>query len=63
MGLRTTIHESTSFQNECAELIDVFMEVKRFKGIDYDFRPKSYWDLSDPLQAILKNVKGSSGGK
>jgi hypothetical protein len=36
------------------------MEAKRFKGIDYDFRPKSYWDpLDDPLLAILKNVKGT----
>jgi hypothetical protein len=35
------------------------MEVKRFKGIDYEFRPQSYWDISDPLEAILKNVKGT----
>jgi hypothetical protein len=34
------------------------MNIKRFKEIDYEFRPKSYWDsLDDPLLAILKNVK------
>jgi hypothetical protein len=32
---------------------------KRFDNIDYDFRPKSYWRLSDPLGAILVNVKGT----
>src|SRR5437868_4784875 len=31
----------------------------RFENIDYDFRPKSYFDLSDPLQAILANVQGT----
>lgn len=32
---------------------------KRFGGIDYDFRPTSYWEQeSDPLTAILRNVKG-----
>ena len=36
------------------------MEFKRFEGIDYEFRPKSYWDISDPLEAILKNVKGTN---
>ena len=37
------------------------MEFKRFEGIDYEFRPKSYWDtFDDPLQAILKNVKGTN---
>ena len=30
----------------------------RFDNIDYDFRPESYWRLSDPLGAILVNVKG-----
>jgi hypothetical protein len=35
------------------------MNIKRFENIDYEFRPKSYWDpLDDPLLAILKNVKG-----
>ena len=33
---------------------------KRFDNIDYDFRPESYWDISDPLEAILKNVKGTN---
>lgn len=28
-------------------------------GYDLDFRPKSYWDFEDPLQAILANIKGS----
>jgi hypothetical protein len=32
---------------------------KRFDKIDYDFRPESYWDVSDPLRAILVNVKGT----
>jgi len=32
---------------------------KRFDNIDYSFRPQSYWDVSDPLQAILVNVKGT----
>jgi hypothetical protein len=32
---------------------------KRFKNIDYEFRPESYWDVSDPLPAILVNVKGT----
>jgi hypothetical protein len=31
---------------------------KRFKNINYEFRPESYWDVSDPLGAILVNVKG-----
>jgi hypothetical protein len=31
---------------------------KRFDNIDYDFRPQSYWEVSDPLGAILVNVKG-----
>jgi hypothetical protein len=33
---------------------------KRFDNIDYNFRPQSYWDISDPLEAILKNVKGTN---
>lgn len=28
-------------------------------AFDLDFRPKSYWDFEDPLQAILANIKGS----
>jgi hypothetical protein len=36
------------------------LNIKRFKNIDYEFRPNSYWDpLENPLLAILKNVKGS----
>ncbi len=31
---------------------------RRFKNIDYEFRPESYWDVSDPLGTILVNVKG-----
>jgi hypothetical protein len=34
------------------------MMSKRFDKIDYDFWPKSYWEVPDPLQAILVNVKG-----
>ncbi len=35
------------------------MNTQRFEGIDYDFRPESYWDVFDPLGAILVNVKGT----
>jgi hypothetical protein len=35
------------------------MMSKPFDDIDYDFRPQSYWDISDPLAAILVNVKGT----
>ena len=31
-----------------------------FPGIHYDFRPASYWDETDPLHAILRNVKGEN---
>jgi len=32
---------------------------KRYAGIDCDFRPGSFWvPASDPLQAILRNIKG-----
>jgi hypothetical protein len=35
--------------------------MKTFKGINYDFRSESYWDnVSDPLAAILQNVKGTN---
>jgi hypothetical protein len=32
---------------------------KRVSNINYEFRPKTYWDVSDPLGAILVNVKGT----
>ena len=34
--------------------------MKTYPGIDYDFRPASYWDDTDPLLAILRNVKGTN---
>ena len=34
--------------------------MKKFKGIRYGFRPKSYWNESDPLEAILRNIKGEN---
>jgi len=34
-------------------------EPKLYAGIDYEFRPESFWTAaSDPLAAILRNVKG-----
>jgi hypothetical protein len=35
------------------------MNKQHFEGIDYTYRPESYWDVSDPLQAIAINVKGT----
>ena len=32
--------------------------MKRYPGINYDFAPESYWLESDPLAAIIKNVRG-----
>jgi hypothetical protein len=33
--------------------------VKLYAGIDYHFRPESYWAVAnDPLEAVLRNVKG-----
>ena len=32
--------------------------MKRHPGIDYSYRPSSYWDDDSPTQAILKNIKG-----
>ena len=32
--------------------------MKRYPGIDYDYRPVSYWNDETLAQAILKNVKG-----
>src|SRR5258708_26426934 len=35
------------------------IEPRRYAGIDYDFRPEPFWaPASDPLQAILRNIKG-----
>lgn len=33
--------------------------MKRYKGIRYAFRPRSYWDDDTVEQAILRNVKGT----
>ncbi|MFZ4484338.1 MAG: hypothetical protein ACOYOL_10210 [Chthoniobacterales bacterium] len=32
--------------------------MKRYPGIDYTYRPPSYWEDETPVQAILKNIKG-----
>ena len=37
--------------------------MKKYKGIRYGFRPKSYWVEADPLAAILRNVKGENRRK
>lgn len=34
--------------------------MKAYKGIDYSFRPLSYWVDGDLLQSILRNVKGEN---
>jgi hypothetical protein len=34
--------------------------VKKYKGIRYGYRPKSYWSESSPLDAILRNVTGEN---
>ena len=34
--------------------------MKKYKGIRYGFRPKSYWHDLDPLSAILRNVTGEN---
>ena len=34
--------------------------MKKYPGIDYSYRPLSYWDDHDPLSAILRNVKGEN---
>jgi hypothetical protein len=35
-------------------------EMKRYEGIDYDFRPDTYWSAGDPLALILRHVKGTN---
>ena len=32
--------------------------MSRFTGIDYTFKPHSYWEDSSVLQALLRDVKG-----
>jgi hypothetical protein len=34
--------------------------MKTYPGIDYGFRPDSYWKENDPLQTALRNVKGEN---
>src|SRR4051812_13233448 len=34
--------------------------MKKFNGIDYGFCPGSYWEVADPLAAILFNVKSTN---
>ncbi len=34
--------------------------MKKYPGIDYSFRPASYWADTSPLSAILRNVKGEA---
>lgn len=34
--------------------------MKKYPGIDYGFTPESYWADTDPLSAILRNVKGEN---
>ena len=41
-------------------LIGRFSTMKKYNDIDYDFRPESYWNDSDPLAAILRNVTGEN---
>ncbi len=37
--------------------------MKKYPGIDYSFRPKSYWLDMEVLQALLRNVKGAERRK
>jgi len=37
--------------------------MKKYSGIDYSFRPKSYWLDTEVLQALLRNVKGAERRK
>lgn len=36
------------------------MSFTRYPGIDYDWRPASYWEPVNPLQVILSNIKGAN---
>jgi len=38
-------------------------KTKIYPGIDYGFRPETYWGASDPLSLILSHVKGTSSGR
>ena len=37
--------------------------MKKYAGIDYSFRPESYWVDKEVLQALLRNVKGAERRK
>tara|TARA_B100000686_G_scaffold277929_1_gene297640 strand:- start:362 stop:1045 length:684 start_codon:yes stop_codon:yes gene_type:complete len=37
--------------------------MKRYRGIKYSFRPKSYWGEDNILQALLRDVKGAERRK
>lgn len=34
--------------------------MKKYPGIDYSFRPASYWSDATPVSAVLRNVKGEA---
>jgi hypothetical protein len=40
--------------------VDRNASMKTYRGIRYQFRPASYWSETDPLAAILRNVKGEN---
>ena len=33
--------------------------MKRYRGINYNFRPKSYYNYGNVLQLLLRDVKGA----
>lgn len=39
------------------------MKTREFEGINYRFRPDSYREVTDPLETILLNVKGTNRRK